>query len=369
MLLGLDGLVEPLVIPPAVHQAAGELVHDDDLAVLHHVVDVPAHNPPGLDGLVDVVGQGGVLRVGQVFHVERLLRLLHALGGEGGGAGLLVHDIVRAVGCVLLLLGVHRGHPAALEPGGEVVRQLVELGGLLPLAGDDEGGAGLVDEDGVHLVHNGEHMAPLDQLVGVDGHVVPEVVEAELVVGAVGDVGGIGPLLLLLAHPVDDEPHGQAQESVHLAHPLALVLGQVVVDGDDVHALPRQGVEVGGQGGHQGFALAGLHLGDAALVEDDAADELHPVGPLAQHPHGGLPHGGEGLGEDIVQRLAAGQAGLELVRLGPQVVVAEGAVLLLQPLDLVHRGVQRLDLPLGAGAEYFCKQTHSLCVLSIVKVQ
>ena len=36
--------------------------------------------------------------------------------------------------------------------------------------------------------------------------------------------------------------------------------------------------------GHQGFALAGLHLGDAALVEDDAAHQLHPVGPEAQHP-------------------------------------------------------------------------------------
>ena len=365
VLLGLDGLVQALVIPPAVHQAAGELVHDDDLAVLHHVVDVPAHHPPGLDGLVDVVGEGGVLRVGQVFHIERLLRLLHALGGEGGGAGLLVHDIIRLVGGVLLRLGVHRGHPAALQPGHEAVRQLVELGRLLPLAGDDEGGAGLVDEDGVHLVHNGEHMAPLHQLIGVDGHVVPQVVEAELVVGAVGHVGGIGPPLLLLAHPMDDQPHGQTQELVHLAHPLALVLGQVIVHGDDVHALPRQGVEVGGQGGHQGFPLAGLHLGDAALVEDDAADELHPVGPLAQHPHGRLPHGGEGLRENAVQRLAAGKAGFELVRLGPELAVAEGAVLLLQRLDLVHRGGERLDLPLGAGAEYFCKQTHSLCVLSL----
>ena len=32
------------------------------------------------------------------------------------------------------------------------------------------------------------------------------------------------------------------------------------------------------KGGHQGLAFAGLHLGDAALMEDDAADELHPVG-------------------------------------------------------------------------------------------
>ena len=40
VLLGLDGLVEPLVVPPAEHEPAGELVHDDDLSVLHHIVDV-----------------------------------------------------------------------------------------------------------------------------------------------------------------------------------------------------------------------------------------------------------------------------------------------------------------------------------------
>ena len=69
-LLGLDGLMQALVIAAAEHQAAGELVHDDDLAVLDHIVDVPLHHAPGLDGLIDVVVQGGVLRVGQVLNVE-----------------------------------------------------------------------------------------------------------------------------------------------------------------------------------------------------------------------------------------------------------------------------------------------------------
>ena len=114
----------------------------------------------------------------------------------------------------------------------------------------------------------------------------------------------IGGLLVRAHHAVDDQAHGQAHEAVDLAHPLAVALGQVVVDGDDVDALAGQGVEVGGQGGHQGLAFAGLHLGDAALVKDDAADELHPVGAHAQHPPGGLPAGGKGLGQDVVQGLA-----------------------------------------------------------------
>ena len=61
--------------------------------------------------------------------------------------------------------------------------------------------------------------------------------------------------------------------------------------------LPVERVEVGGQRGDEGLALAGLHLGDAALVQHDAADELHVVVPHVQHAAPGLAHDGEGLGD------------------------------------------------------------------------
>ena len=97
----------------------------------------------------------------------------------------------------------------------------------------DQRGAGLIDQDGVHLVHDGEAVAPLHQLAGVDAHIVAEVVEAHLVVGAVGDVGGVGVLALLSSEAVDDEAHLQTQEAVDLAHPLGVTLGQIVIDGDN----------------------------------------------------------------------------------------------------------------------------------------
>ena len=353
VLLGLNGLMQALVVPPAVHQPAGELVHDDDLAVLHHVVNVPPHHAPGLDGLVDMMGQGGIFRVGQVLDVELLLRLGHAPGGKGGGAGLLIHDVVRVDVAGFFLLCVHLRHLQALQPGDKVVHQLVELGRLLPLAGDDQRRAGLIDEDGVHLVHDGEGVAPLHQLAGVDGHVVPQVVKAKLVVGAVGNVGGVGRFLARLIHPVDGQPHSEAQKAVHLAHPLRVALGQVVVGGDDVHPLARQGVQVGGQGGHQSLALAGLHLSDAPLVKNDTADELHPVGAHTQYPLVRLPADSEGLGEDVVQRLALGQTLLKLVGLGPQLMIAEGFHPVSQRLNFIYQRRERLDLPLGTGAEYF----------------
>ena len=68
----------------------------------------------------------------------------------------------------------------------------VLVGGLVGGAGDDERGAGFVDEDGVHFVDDGVVVAALHAILDFELHVVAQVVEAELIVGAVGDVGGVG---------------------------------------------------------------------------------------------------------------------------------------------------------------------------------
>ena len=199
------------------------------------------HHPVGLDGLVDVVEKGGVFWVGEVLHPEELLTLGDAVGGEGGGTGFFVHDVVAA-DVVVLLLGVQLLHLHHGQPLGTGVRLGIQVGGLVPRAGDDEGGTGFVDEDRVHLVHNGVVVAPLHLVLLVGHHVVPQIIEAEFIVGAVGDVGVVGLPPLGRVQAVDDEAHLQPQEPVHLAHPFAVPLGQVVVDGDDVDPFAGQGI-------------------------------------------------------------------------------------------------------------------------------
>ena len=102
---------------------------------------------------------------------------------------------------------------------------------------------------------------------------------------------------------------GEAEELVDLAHPLGVALGQVVVDGDDVHALAGERVEIDRQRGDQRLALAGLHLGDLALVQHHAADELHVEVALAERALGGFAHGGEGGNEEVVERARPPRAG------------------------------------------------------------
>ena len=421
VLLGLDGLVQALAPATTGHQAAGVLVDDDDLVVLHHVLHVALVEAVGLEQLAQGVDDAGLLlelrlqgtlglhaglgvefragvdlvvegrQVGQHEGVgigraevgapllgevglvgllldgeEELLllgvELLLGLVGEQQGlvalhellVARLLEEAAQALGARLAQLDAVEQHAdLLLELGGvlgrrgaggmalgpelgdqglglaqEAVAQLLlgvhqALDGRLELdellvhrddrrAGDDERGAGLVDEDGVHLVDDGEVVPALDLLLLAGGHaIVAQVVEAELGVGAVGDVA----VVHLAAHRrglvVQDAADGEPEELVDVAHPLGVAGGQVVVDGDHVHAAPGQGVEVHGQGADQGLALAGGHLGDAAEVQAHAADELHVEGHhlpadrvaadldigAAEAPAGVLHHR-EGLGHD-----------------------------------------------------------------------
>ena len=229
----------------------------------------------------------------------------------------------------------------------------------LALAGDDKRRPRLVDEDGVNLIHDDEIVAALHHFLLVDGHVVAQIIEAELVVRAVGDIGGIGDTALPSAEIVDDQADGETEEAVYLAHPLRVTLGQIVVDRDNVDALAGQGIEVGRKQRNKRFAFAGLHFRNASLMQHDAADDLHAVGTHSQHAVRRLADGRKGLRKKVIQRFTGGQTIPELLRLCAELLVRELAVGILQRHDGVDGRLQLLDLTLGARAEYFCKQTHN----------
>ncbi len=202
-------------------------------------------------------------------------------------------------------------------------------------------------------------MAALDELGGEERHVVAQIVEAHLVVRAVGDVRGIGGAALRTGETVDDEADLQPHEAVDLAHPLAVAPGKIVVHGDDVHALAGDGVQIGREHGDERFALAGLHFRNAPLMQHDAADELHAEGLHAQNAPARLAHGGECLRQQVVERLAVFIARFEFFGLGAQSLVAQRGIFIAQRLDLIDEGKESFYLPVAAGAEQFFNNTHS----------
>ena len=112
------------------------------------------------------------------------------------------------------------------------------------------------------------------------------------------------------------QPTRQAEKAVDLAHPLGVAVGEVVVDGDDMDALAGERVEIDRQGRDQGLAFAGLHLGDHAAMQHDAAHQLHVEMALAERAFGRLAHGGEGIGQQIVELRPIGEPLPELPRCG-----------------------------------------------------
>ncbi len=348
-LLRLDGLVEAFAPAPAFHDPARELVDDLHLAVLDHVVVVAVVERLGLQRLDHVVDELRVPGVVEVLDPERALVLRHTGLGRRDRLVLLVVLEVR-VGVLPLAVRVVRDRVEALRDPSEVV---VDLGGGLRLAGDDQRRPCLVDQDRVDLVHDRVAVTALDDPFERDGHVVAQVVEAELGVRAVGDLGVVGLFSLGERHHVLDEGGAHAELLVDRPHPACVALREIVVDRDQVNAVARERVQVEGLRRHERLTFTGLHLCDVALVEDDAAHHLDVEWPLTERPLRGLANGRIGVEEQLLERLAVVVTLLELCRLGGELLVGELFEVRLERCDVLGLGLQALEPPAFAESEYF----------------
>ena len=116
-------------------------------------------------------------------------------------------------------------------------------------------------------------------------------------------------------------------------------------------ALAGEGIEIGGEGGDEGLALTGAHLGDGAGVEHHAAHQLdvevtHVVGAL-----GSLADNRESFFEQAVERGAVGKALAEFLSLALQRLVGQGLHDRLKRVDPVHPGAEGLEFPVVRGSE------------------
>ena len=360
VLLGLHGLVQTLRPAPALEDAAGELVDDLHLAVDHLVVHAALVERLGLERLLEVVHEVPVLGLVHVVEAEELLRLLDAPLGDGHGLVLLVGLVVE-VGHVVLRLRLDAlGLLAGLHPRRQLGELVVEVRGLLGGAGDDQRGAGLVDEDVVNLVDDRVVVAALLRLLGhVGGEVVAQVVEPELGVRRVGDVGLVGGALLVPVAVVGlEDADADSQQVVDRLHPERVAAGEVVVHRDQVDALAGERVQRDRQRGGEGLALAGLHLGDRAVVQHHAADQLDVEVALPERALGGLAGDREALVQQVVERLALLRAFAEGLVPRAQLLVRLELHLGLVVVDLRDLLLELLELLALAHAQGFVEQRH-----------
>src|SRR5690606_6494765 len=101
-------------------------------------------------------------------------------------------------------------------------------------------------------VNDGVHVASLNPLVQREHHVVAQVVEAELVVGAVRDVRAVRSAASIgTGVGVVETANRETEVVVQVAHPLRVTPGQVRVDGDQVGSASGERVQVERQRGYQ----------------------------------------------------------------------------------------------------------------------
>ena len=118
-------------------------------------------------------------------------------------------------------------------------------------------------------------MGTLHEVLRVLRHVVAQVVEAELIVRAEGNVGKVCfATLLTIGLMLVDAIDTQAVEHIDGAHPFRVTLCQIVIDSDDVYAVTCKCIEEDGECGGEGLTFTREHLGNLALMQNGATEEL-----------------------------------------------------------------------------------------------
>ena len=154
--LGLNGLVETFVVAATLHQTASMLVHDHDVAAVgDDVIFIAFENDLGAESLLHMVDQAGVAGGVEILDAEQLLNFLYALVGEGDTAAFFVKDVI-----------------VGGELGGNLGELVVGVGIVASGRGDNKWGASLVNQNGVHLVHDGEVEFALAEELGLGDHIV-----------------------------------------------------------------------------------------------------------------------------------------------------------------------------------------------------
>ena len=138
-------------------------------------------------------------------------------------------------------------------------------------------------------------------------------------------------------------------------HPRRVAAGEIIIDGDDVHALAGNGIQIGGQGRHQRFALAGPHFRNFAEMQHHAANQLHVEMAHPQHPLARLAHYRERFRQQVFQTLALTirVTLFEFIRLRPQRLVRERGNACFQRVNAAYRLGILFNQPVIAAAENF----------------
>ena len=322
-------LMEPLGPSAPGHQSPRKLVHDYHLASPHHVILVAPKQRLSAEGLLQVMHVFNALFGIDIRNSQDAFYFFNSLFCDGSRAEFFIHAVIRAF----------------FELGGDFRENAIKLARFLVRRGDNQRSARFVNQNGVHLVHNREVMPPLRHLLRSISHIIPKVIKAVFVIGAVGHVGRVGLAsrggaqkfmdnlkrtqrvarrvlcfhrfmsgVVKKARFMVQNPDRKPQGMVNLPHPNPIAPGKIIVDRNHMHALPRKRVKISRQSRDESLSFSGFHLRYFPLMQRYPAEHLNVKMALAQRPLRRFADRGKSFRQQIIKAGALVQTFFELRR-------------------------------------------------------
>ena len=237
-LFGLNGLVQTIGPAAALHRTASVLIDDDNFAIFDNVVNVAGEQRMGAQRGGNVVHQHnvgwrvqGLTFIHNAFLYQQLFNQHQTTFGQVNLTRFFIHREVAFAGESIRILFF-----LADQMRDDFVYLAVHFRAVFRRAGNDQRRTRLIDQDGVHLIHQRIVQFTLNALFRAEGHVVAQVVEAVFVVGAIGDIGSVSFTLRRRRQAGHVDANCHAQEFKQRAVIFGVTLGQIVVDGHYVNA-------------------------------------------------------------------------------------------------------------------------------------
>ncbi len=210
-----------------------------------------------------------------------------------------------------------------LQARHKCVDAFVQFRTVFRRARNNQRRARLVDQNGIHFIHNREAQTALHFVFNTQRHVVAQIIKTVFVVGAVSNIASIRSAFFFLILTRKNNAQAHAQFFIHRAHPTAVAIGEIIIHRHHMHALARQRIEIHRQRCHQRFTFTRAHLGNFAFVQHHAADHLHIKMAHTQYAARGFAHAGKGLWQQLLQCFTFLQAFTKLDSLVLQFAVSK----------------------------------------------
>ena len=363
MFFCLNRLMQTIRITSSRHDTSGKLINDHNLIIFYYIVLITEHQIISTECQVHIVLNLQILCICQILNIEELLYFFYTLLCQSNDFIFFINDKVTSLSDLFSHNSCHLGHFSTgftfLKLTCQNICNLIQSGRLTALTGNNQRCSGFIDQYRVHLVNDGIMKISLYQLLFINYHVVTKVIKSQFVVGDIGNITGVLFPTLIVVHIIQYHTYGQTEEFMDFSHPFCISLCQIVIDGNDVHALSFQCIQISRKCRNKGLTFTGSHLCDTSLVKNDTTDDLYTVVFQSNGTLCTLTDSGICFRKQVIQCLSICQSVLIFLRLCAKLFVSQSLHGRTKCFYFINQRHDSLKLTVAVCTKHFFNKIHS----------